>query len=785
MYNGSPATPRDITASNLYQLIGYGMFASLEGDSIVQNILLKGSININVNPSSDSYVGVGALTGGGSNGFLVRNIASGVELKVALAGNYVGYTYIGGIAGVQDVSYRGSRVENCYSSGDITVSNNTGTEAWSDEISISGIAEYAQISNCLASGSISEDGSSDGNSELSIGGISAYEDSSSGITNYVENSVALMDSLTASVNSFNEEVIHRISNNTNTGATVNSWANVNMTLTGFAGSRTPEPNSESSDGGNLSFAQAKTQSWWTGTADWDFAANEGAATTVNPWLWTGSDKPPRLWFVSASDDSLPVLGEDTAETYTVTFKSNDGSLTLAEIPVTAGDNIQLPYYAAPGKVTLEWDEDLSTPESSWWLNTDYGPVTEDIIFYAIEDDSISVSFDLNGGTGDAPSPATGSVTDGVWVEFDGADSFSRPGYIFLGWSEDPDAVTADYEENNSASFAESTTFYAVWAEAVTIAYNFNGATAQDNYSGKVYGGYSVSLVKDETTYLFDYDGSYFTLSSPSYISLSDVKMPQGKLPGDGWALTKANADSGVADYDFGEEITASSDLTLYLVLADAVTITYNLNGGTASIDWGPQVAELPTTVPKGTATDLLDYDESSNRLQNDDIYFPDVTLKEGSVLGGWATSQANAEAGTIAHALGGSFTPTASVTLWAVWLDTWSIKYYYNNDTENYTEVLVPKTHSSTFNTSSSGKPSGSALIGWAIDEETADTPKITSDYYAGAEFTPSSDMELWAVWAAARIATTNYATFQAAWDAVGGAQPAGSTIELLAYQRV
>lgn len=75
--------------------------------------------------------------------------------------------------------------------------------------------------------------------------------------------------------------------------------------------------------------------------------------------------------------------------------------------------------------------------------------------------------------------------------------------------------------------------------------------------------------------------------------------------------------------------------------ASSQTVTFNANGGSGMMN--PQTASTSTALTTNAFT------------------------KDGYTFGGWATSQANATAGTVAYADGASYPFTSSETLYAIW----------------------------------------------------------------------------------------------------------------------
>ena len=93
----------------------------------------------------------------------------------------------------------------------------------------------------------------------------------------------------------------------------------------------------------------------------------------------------------------------------------------------------------------------------------------------------TIVFNANGGRGEMP--AQGIKTDETAPL--AANAFTREGYTFVGWSEEPDGEVVYSDGANYAMGAESEyTLYAVWrAVEYTISYTLNGGSVSGNAAG--------------------------------------------------------------------------------------------------------------------------------------------------------------------------------------------------------------------------------------------------------------------------------------------------------------
>lgn len=99
----------------------------------------------------------------------------------------------------------------------------------------------------------------------------------------------------------------------------------------------------------------------------------------------------------------------------------------------------------------------------------------------------TIQFDANGGYG-APASVSGEGTSSnIYITLPYTQP-SRSGYVFVGWSTDGNAASANYSPGGTYPFYGNTTgylwtLYAVWADDGGGAYVFNGSAFR---SAKVY-----------------------------------------------------------------------------------------------------------------------------------------------------------------------------------------------------------------------------------------------------------------------------------------------------------
>ena len=124
------------------------------------------------------------------------------------------------------------------------------------------------------------------------------------------------------------------------------------------------------------------------------------------------------------------------------------------------------------------------------------------------------------------------------------NTFSRPGYVFGGWSKDSTATTSSYQDGGNATFTESTILYAIWlASTSTITFNGNGGTVSGD-------GTTTSYTQEMTTKV------------PTALTPNKFKRIGYLFAG--WAEDK---DASEPLYKDGVTYTPSGSVTLYAIWA--------------------------------------------------------------------------------------------------------------------------------------------------------------------------------------------------------------------------
>ena len=232
-------------------------------------------------------------------------------------------------------------------------------------------------------------------------------------------------------------------------------------------------------------------------------------------------------------------------TYTVTFNVNSGSGTApAAMTASSGASITLPGGSGltrSGYTFGGWNTDTSGAGTNYNAGSSY-TVTGNVTLYArwivVGTTTYTVTYNINGGSGTAPSTQTAS--SGSTITLSSGSGLTRTGYTFGGWNTSAAGTGINYPAGFSYTVSGNITLYAKWdaiaAQQYTVTFDANGAT-----SGTAPAAQTASY------------GSGITLPSSSGLSRTGYTFG-------GW---NTNTSGTGTNYSGGSSYTVSGNVTLY------------------------------------------------------------------------------------------------------------------------------------------------------------------------------------------------------------------------------
>ena len=191
---------------------------------------------------------------------------------------------------------------------------------------------------------------------------------------------------------------------------------------------------------------------------------------------------------------------------------------------------------------------------------------------------------------------------------------------------------------------------------------------------------------------------------------SEIEGQVAKLANGDWSATKT-FDSMAEAQEY-----LNSFFSGVAPVGTQYTVSYDANGGTGSV--------ASVTVEAGVSVNLSDG--------------TGLTAPSGKEFAGWATTE-SATTSDVAS----PYTPTADVTLYAVWADvaTYTVTYDVNGGTGTVAPATVDVGDSVNLDDGTGiTPPSGKQFAGWATTDD-ATVADVTSPY------TPTADITIYAVW--------------------------------------
>lgn len=229
--------------------------------------------------------------------------------------------------------------------------------------------------------------------------------------------------------------------------------------------------------------------------------------------------------------------------------------------------------------------------------------------------SYTVSYNANGGSG-APSSQTKWHGTNLTLS---STVPTKSGYTFLGWSTSSTATSATYSAGASYTANAAATLYAIWRKTISLTYSANGGTGGP-------GTVSANVYNSTTTYTFTISSTAPTKSGYTFM---------------GWST----ANDTSVEYSSGNTYALSANATLYAVWRKAITVSYNVNGGSGTV-----AAQTGYAYNAATSTSITISNTKPTRTYYNFL--------------GWSTAS---NASTATYKSGTAYSFSSNVTLYAVW----------------------------------------------------------------------------------------------------------------------
>ena len=219
---------------------------------------------------------------------------------------------------------------------------------------------------------------------------------------------------------------------------------------------------------------------------------------------------------------------------TITFSVNSGTGTVpVSQTVPSGSSTTIPSgigLSRSGYTFGGWNTNTTGTGTNYNAGSSYTP-TDNVTLYARWIADVTVTFNVNNGTGTVPASQT--VPSGSSITIPSEIGLSRNGYTFGGWNTNTTGTGTNYNAGSSYTPTSNVTLYARWISTVT--FNVNNGTGTTPASQTVSAGSSI------------------TLPSGSGLSRSGYTF-------NGW---NTNTTGTGSNYNAGSSYTPTGSITLY------------------------------------------------------------------------------------------------------------------------------------------------------------------------------------------------------------------------------
>lgn len=387
--------------------------------------------------------------------------------------------------------------------------------------------------------------------------------------------------------------------------------------------------------------------------------------------------------------------------------SETGVLPYGSVTLASGSTLSRTGYEFAG-----WNTNSSGTGTNYAVGDSYQVLYGNKTVYAkwtASTNTVTFKSNYTGG----PSDITQTITSDTATALR-ANTFTRAGYLFAGWTANADGTGTSYTNEQSVSIAGALTLHAKWtANTNTVTYNSKGGSSVAN-------------------------GSFVTGGS---IASAPTPPTRTGYSFDGWTAT----DGGSTVISFPYSPGATSGITLYAKWTEnTYTITYNVNGATGSPE---------------RATDTYTYTSGAVTLAN-----VGSMAKTGYRFDGWQVN------GTTTK-LSSTYTPSANVTLEARWnAASYTITYFSNSGgTAPNADTYTTGNTALTLPTQGSMVRTGYTFNGWSTTINDVSTKIANSQ--SSATLTTTAPVNLFALWTA-----VDYNITYSNENSTGGSVPTDTT---------
>ncbi len=448
-------------------------------------------------------------------------------------------------------------------------------------------------------------------------------------------------------------------------------------------------------------------------------------TSFSPTSYTAGQAKSAL--ISFTDDSAVFFNDGSTWYYTMGLRlySTTSSTTslgnVGSVDINLGSNYEDDGTYADNDIPVTITIPSAITSGTYYIGGTSLGGSRAAVTVATAPSGITISFNLNGGSGAIPNSIT--QTGGTSFTMPTSANFSRTGYTFLGWSTSSTATTASYLGGESYTFNSSTLLYAVWRiNSYTVSFNSNGGTSVSSKTQNY--GTSVTAPTDPTRNGYTFNSWYYNTSLTSLVTFP-FSMPAFNRT----LYAKWRGITYVITYVLNGGTNNASNPTIYTTgnganFFDPTKFGYTFNGWYTTSNFSGSPISFLSTTAYGDVTLYAKWTINSynisfvsnggstvNSLTRDydsSVTAPTNPTRSGYNFEGWYYDIDLTQAVTFPFNM-----PNNDLTLYADWsLITYNITYVLNNGINNASNVTSFNVTTETFSILDATRE-GHAFSGW------------------------------------------------------------------------
>lgn len=253
---------------------------------------------------------------------------------------------------------------------------------------------------------------------------------------------------------------YTLSYNANNGSGAPSSQSVSVSCKGWSTSNTASSASYSCGSSYKPTTNITLYAVWYSNGSATISSTKPTRSGYTFLGWSTSSSASSASYSSGSSISISsnttlyaVWKKNPTTSYTVNYNANGGSVSPSSATVTAGNSVTLPTPSKTATITYNANGGSGAPSSQ--------NVSLSCSGWSTSSTASSASYSC----GSSYKPTANTTLYAVWGKGTTTLSSTKPtraGYTFLGWANDKNATSAEFQSETKVSLKDNVTIYAIW-----------------------------------------------------------------------------------------------------------------------------------------------------------------------------------------------------------------------------------------------------------------------------------------------------------------------------------